>query len=71
MVTVVNTTPHVSVVRDAVCGSCGSTLQYVPNDLHTEVHKDYGGGSDVEHFINCPVCMKKVFVNPHSFRRYG
>lgn len=62
MVTVVSTVPHPKVVKEVVCRNCGSTLQYVPKDVCSEQHYDYGGGSDTYHYINCPPCGEKVYV---------
>lgn len=62
MVTVVSTVPHPSVVKEVICRNCGATLQYVPKDVHTEVHHDYGGGSDTYRYITCPPCGSRVNV---------
>lgn len=71
MVTVVSSVPHASVVRETICGNCGSTLRYTPNDVQKEVHRDYGGGVDTEHFIQCPACGKKAYVNPYGRGIFG
>lgn len=62
MVTVVSTVPHPSVVKEVVCKNCGATLQYVPKDVVSQVHRDYGGGSDTYSHIICPACNSKVDV---------
>lgn len=51
MVTVVDTKPHKSVVKEVVCRNCGATLEYTPNDVQSELHHDYGGGCDTYNFI--------------------
>ena len=63
MVTVVNTVPHPSVIKEVVCRNCGATLSYVPADVKKEIHKDYGGGSDTIYYIRCPPCSHKVLVD--------
>ena len=63
MVQVVDTKPHKSVIKEVVCRSCGATLEYVPNDVQSETHCDYGGGRDLYRFIKCPNCGKKVGVS--------
>ena len=62
MVTVVSTNPHPSVVKETVCRNCGATLQYVPNDIREEKSRDYTGCVDIDHYIQCPPCGKKVYV---------
>lgn len=62
MVTVVSTNPHPSVVKETICRNCGATLSYVPADVKKRVERDYGGGSDVIHFIKCPPCGHEVHV---------
>jgi len=62
MVKVISTEPHRSVVKEIVCKNCGATLQYVPKDIESEIHHDYGGGSDEFRFIKCPPCGQKVGV---------
>ncbi len=62
MVTVVKSEPHHSVIKEAICRNCGATLAYVPNDIKEEVHRDYGGGSEIYKHIMCPQCNHKVGV---------
>jgi Pyruvate/2-oxoacid:ferredoxin oxidoreductase delta subunit len=62
MVQIIDATPHKSVVKEAICKNCGVTLQYVPNEVTSETHHDYGGGSDTYHYIKCPGCGKKTEV---------
>lgn len=62
MVTVVSTVPHASVVKEVVCGNCGSTLQYVPNDVKTKTISDYLGDKDTIRYIECPVCNHQKYV---------
>lgn len=60
MVTVVNTKPHSSVVKEVVCHNCGATLEYVPRDVKEKVETDYTGGKDLVHYIECPQCSNHV-----------
>ena len=62
MVQIVDMTAHKSVVKETICRTCGVTLEYVPNDVTSEIHRDYGGGSDTYHYIRCPNCDKKTEV---------
>lgn len=61
-VTVIDPKPHHTVVKQAICRECGVTLQYVPNDVKTQRVSDYGGGSDIVHYIECPACNNEVGV---------
>jgi NTP pyrophosphatase (non-canonical NTP hydrolase) len=47
MVRIVKIEPHPSVVKEAVCRSCGATLEYVPKEVQTRTWMDYGGGNNV------------------------
>lgn len=60
---VLNMNPHPSVVRQLVCKSCGSTLEYVPQDIKLRVDVSYDCSRDVVHFITCPVCNKDNYVS--------
>lgn len=62
MVTVVNTIPHPSVVKEVICRNCGATLQYVPKDIQSHYSRDIDGGGDFQYWINCPPCGNKVTV---------
>lgn len=62
MVTVVSKVPHQSVIKQCICRNCGSTLEYVPRDVKTEMHCDYGGGRDEYKYIKCPECDNKIGV---------
>ena len=62
MVKVISTVPHKSVVKEAICPNCGATLEYTPNDVTSKVHRDYGGGSDTYHYIDCPARSKTMEV---------
>lgn len=61
-VKIVNIVPDASVVKEVICRNCGVKLSYVPNDVKSEVHTDYGGGRDTYKHIDCPNCNKKVTV---------
>lgn len=62
VVRVIDDKPHKSVVKEHICQNCGATLEYTPNDVKSEVHSDYGGGSDTYKSIRCPKCNSKEFV---------
>lgn len=55
-------TPAKSVVKEAICGNCGVTLEYTPNDINKYSGKDYGGGPDGHTWIDCPNCKKKIIL---------
>lgn len=58
----VSTIPHASVVKEVICSNCGSTLQYVPNDVKSRMHSDYTGCTEIVTYIECPVCSKEIIV---------
>lgn len=65
MVTVVSTVPHPSVIKEIVCNNCGSTLDYVPNDIKLKWVSDYTGDRErVKYikYIDCPVCDHNLQV---------
>jgi 5-methylcytosine-specific restriction endonuclease McrA len=62
MVKVINTAPHASVVKQVICRNCGSTLEYTPNDVIEHKVRDYGGGTDIEKYIDCPNCHTTLGV---------
>ncbi len=59
---IVNREPSAKVLKFIVCHNCGFELSYTPNDVKQETHYDYGGGSDLFHYIKCPNCDKKLGV---------
>jgi hypothetical protein len=59
---IIDPTPHKSVEKETVCRNCGVTLAYVPNDVKSETHCDYGGGSDTYRHVMCPSCNHKTGV---------
>lgn len=61
-VTVKNPNPHPSVIKEAICRNCGVTLEYTPKDVHQRKEYDYGGGSEIVKYIECPACSGKVNV---------
>ena len=48
--------------KRATCGECSSIIEYVPIEMKSYVHHDYGGGSDTIYYIDCPQCGNKVTV---------
>lgn len=61
-VRVIEEKPDPSVVKQVVCRTCGVKLEYVPQDVQSYQHTDYGGGTDTYKYITCPKCSEKVFV---------
>lgn len=59
---VVSSDPHKSVVKQVICKTCGSTLEYVPIDVTSKYYKDYGGGGDWYSHVVCPNCSSTVSV---------
>lgn len=43
------------------CG-CGALLEVNGSDIRTNVHYDYGGGSDRYYYFVCPVCGVKTEI---------
>ena len=62
-VRVIKTKPAKSVVKKVVCGECGATLEYTPNDVQEYHGKDYSGGPDGCTWDNCPHCGKKAIID--------
>jgi ribosomal protein S27E len=63
MVTVVSTMPHPSVVKEVICDHCGSTLNYVPADVHRKtVYSGYLGDKEFVDYIRCPNCKSHQLV---------
>lgn len=62
MVRIIDATPDQSVVKRVVCGNCGVKLEYVPRDVQRRTSRDYGGGTDVTEYIQCPCCGHDVVV---------
>lgn len=50
------------VKKQVTCRNCGKVLRYLPIDVTTKIHYDYGGGSDPYSFINCPHCKAAVML---------
>lgn len=62
MVKIISTVPHKSVVKEAVCRNCGSTLEYVPKDVREDYTSDYTGDRSYYKYIDCPNCGKEVHL---------
>jgi RNase P subunit RPR2 len=56
MIEVENEEPDPKIVRRLSCKNCGARLRYVPRDVRTTQHTDYGGGTDTYYWIDCPKC---------------
>jgi len=51
------------VTKRVVCrGGCGSTIEYVPNEVQRRDGHDYSGGPDGEEYVTCPSCGKKAII---------
>jgi predicted RNA-binding Zn-ribbon protein involved in translation (DUF1610 family) len=60
---VISTKPAKSVKKRKICEGCGSTIEYVPNDVITLWSgTDYGGGPDGATGFKCPTCNKNVII---------
>ena len=64
VVKVIDPGPDPSVVKRVVCRHCGAKLEYVPKDVTERLISDYGGGSDMYYWIDCPQCNHQVTVDP-------
>lgn len=51
-----------SVKRHTTCRSCGARLSYLKKDVHNHTTRDYDGGSDTSHTIQCAGCGDSVSV---------
>ena len=49
-----------SVKLRCTCRSCSAIVEYVPNEVKSYVHRDYGGGADMIYYIFCPGCGEKI-----------
>lgn len=47
-------------VLRCTCSNCASIIEYVPFEVKSFVHRDYGGGSDTVYYIDCPSCFKQI-----------
>lgn len=63
-VRIIDPTPDPSVVRRAVCKSCGVKVEYTPNDLKEDYHSDYLGDKDYYKYVDCPACAKQIIHHP-------
>lgn len=59
---IVDDTPHISVIKQIICRSCGVTLEYAPIDIKERHGTDIGGGPDGAQYINCPKCQHEVII---------
>ena len=49
--------------KKVTCQECSAIVEYVPVEVKSYVHKDYGGGSDIVYHITCPNCSGQVNVS--------
>ena len=58
MVKVIGEVPEA--IKQATCHNCAARLEYVNADVKKYCGKDYGGGSSVREWIDCPRCGHEV-----------
>jgi len=64
MIRIIDDKPHPTVVKKTICKNCGVTIEYTPDEIKSKIVGDYGGGSDVYHFLQCPKCNHTIYVTP-------
>lgn len=62
-VRIIKTEPAKTVKKEVVCGHCGATLEYVPNDVKEYHGTDYGGGPDGKKWVVCPNCGEEAIIS--------
>jgi ribosomal protein S27AE len=62
MVKIIKKAPHKDVKKQVVCGECGATLEYVPNEVKSYSGTDKSGGPDGCEWVNCPNCSKRAII---------
>lgn len=60
MVTVVGL--DTSKILRITCKCCAAILEYLPIEVQKRTYKDYGGGTNVVEYIQCPQCKKEVII---------
>lgn len=48
--------------KQTVCKHCAAKLEYTLSEVRQQTVKDYGGGSDLVKWIDCPRCTSKVIL---------
>lgn len=61
-VRIVEEKPDPSVVKQAICRSCGVKVEYLPIDIKSRHGTDYGGGPDGAEWVDCPKCQKQIVL---------
>lgn len=53
------------------CTNCMCNVEFIPNDIISATHSDYGGGSDTYFHIICPnpICNGKSINVPTDYQR--
>lgn len=51
-----------TVVKRVTCRSCASILEYTKSEVKKFTSYDYGGGSDINYYIDCPSCEQKAYT---------
>ena len=51
-----------SIKKKVTCRHCSAIIAYLPCDVQSSIHHDYGGGSDTYRRITCPNCSHLVEV---------
>lgn len=52
-------------VKRVTCRSCASILEYTQSEVKNFTSYDYGGGRDINYYIDCPSCLQKVYVKSY------
>ena len=47
------------------CRQCGSVLAYVFTDVRTVTYKDISQCTSTDHYIDCPVCSKRIIIKSY------
>ena len=49
-------------MKQCSCRKCSSILKYTEDEVKYRAVSDYGGGSEEEKTIKCPVCGNRIHV---------
>lgn len=49
-------------VKRTTCRNCASVLEYTQCEVKNFTSYDYGGGSDIVYYVNCPNCGNKAYT---------
>jgi hypothetical protein len=62
MITIVNSEPDPSVLREVICQNCGITLSYLPIDTLTQKLSCMGESEGSYKYIECLGCAARIEV---------